>query len=92
MTNERILLKYLIVLIYFNKNSYLDGLHYEGYKYREFIKKIKNGTVEKNINRYSDKKIKIIRNLAEFYNLQSLKDTIDNVIMIKKLQGVIKDY
>lgn len=71
---------------------YIDGLHYEGYKYKEFIKKIKNGTVEKNINRYSDKKIEIIRNLAEFYNLQSLKDTIDNVIMIKKLQGIIKDY
>ena len=62
MTNERILLKYLIVLIYFNKNSYLvNNINISHKNLENIIKNIKNGKVKKHINKYSDaNKLKIL--------------------------------
>ena len=59
MTNERILLKYLIVLIYFNKNSYLaylfdqnslDPFDFPSFNFEQISEYLKNEKIKDTIN------------------------------------------
>ena len=54
------------------------------------IKNIKNGKVKKHINKYSDaNKLKIFKEIAKYYNLIETLDTIENRLLVLKLENKI---
>lgn len=60
------------------QKKYLDSL----------IDDVKNGKVKKNINRYSNiYKLKIFKEIAEYYNLINTVEAINNRLLVFKLEG-----
>lgn len=67
---------------------YIHGENYTEEKYKELINNIKNGYFLRNINRYKNlNKIKLIRELAEYYKQEELIEKIDNLLLIRKLES-----
>ena len=70
------------------KNFYLLGNLVTESEYRNFIKKIKNGTVAKNLNRYRRiDKIEEIYEFAKFYKNKKLMEKCEFKLMLGKLEG-----
>lgn len=54
------------------------------------IEKIRDGKIKKNINRYSNvNKLKIFKEIAEYYNLEETIEAIENRFLILKLENKI---
>lgn len=69
---------------------YINGEYYSKKQYETFINRIKNGSIEKNINRYHYiKKLNAIHDTAEFYGINSLVEKVDDIILVLKLKGML---
>ena len=70
------------------KNFYLLGNLVTESEYRNFIEKVKNGTVAKNLNRYRKiNKIEEIYEFAKFYKIKELMEKCELKLMLGKLEG-----
>ena len=70
------------------KNFYLLGNLVTESEYRNFIEKVKNGTVAKNLNRYKKiDKIEEIYEFAKFYKNKELMEKCEFKLMLGKLEG-----
>ena len=70
------------------KNFYLFGNLVAESEYRNFIKKIKNGTITKNLNRYKRiDRIEEIYEFAKFYKNKELMEKCEFKLMLGKLEG-----
>ena len=70
------------------KNFYLLGNLVIESEYHNFIKKIKNGTITKNLNRYRRiDKIEEIYEFAKFYENEELMEKCELKLMLRKLEG-----
>ena len=70
------------------KNFYLLGNLVTESEYRNFIEKVKNGTIAKNLNRYRKiNKIEEIYEFAKFYKNKELMEKCEFKLMLGKLEG-----
>ena len=70
------------------KNFYLLGNLVTESEYRNFIEKVKNGTVAKNLNRYKKiDNIEEIYEFAKFYKNKELMEKCEFKLMLGKLEG-----
>ena len=70
------------------KNFYLLGNLVTESEYRNFIEKVKNGIVAKNLNRYKKiDKIEEIYEFAKFYKNKELMEKCEFKLMLGKLEG-----
>lgn len=70
------------------KNFYLFESLVSEDKYYNFIEKIKNGTITKNLNRYKRiDRIKEIYEFAKFYKIKELMEKCEFKLMLEKLEG-----
>ena len=70
------------------KNFYLLGNLVTESEYRNFIEKVKNGIVAKNLNRYKKiDKIEEIYEFAKFYKIKELMEKCEFKLMLGKLEG-----
>lgn len=76
--------------LYVRNSYYINGEYYSKKQYETFINRIKNGSIEKNINRYYYvKKLNAIRDTAKFYGINSLVEKVDDIILVSKLKGIL---
>ena len=67
---------------------YINGYIVDRKELRNMIDNVKSGKIKKNINRYSlVNKLQMYREIAEYYNLIDVIETIDNRLLVFKLEG-----